>query len=479
MKKILNRYKPVFILTCILIPAFIGVSLFNYFLQRESVRLELISTSLPLVRELIDWEIESCFHDPLRVASVMANDTFFKEWIVAGEQNPDDITAYLTSIQEKQDYNTAFFVSAASRVYYSHEGVHKIVSKDDPHDIWYYNFLESGKEVELDVDIDEVTGALTIFINQRVYYGDEELIGVTGVGLKMESLSELLHTVQEEYGRTIYLVDEQGVIQAHSDMEKIEAVSIRDMDGISAIADRLISEREVPADFRYSGSEGNVLLTSRYVNEMEWFIIVEQNEHASMLLIRRNLYNSVLIGLTSSLLIILLSAYFVGKSQKELISLTVTDHLTGTANRMRLEAVLEQELVRAQRYGTLFSILIIDIDNFKMLNDTHGHAEGDAVLKQFSELLQSSIRVTDIFGRWGGDEFMLILPHTILENVLVLAEKIRRRIDTHVFGNKAEFTISIGAAVLNPGDTLQQLLKRADDALYRAKATGKNRVDSI
>ncbi|MCF7943689.1 MAG: sensor domain-containing diguanylate cyclase [Spirochaetia bacterium] len=479
MKKILNRYKPVVILTLILLPAFIGVSLFNYFLQRESVRLELISTSLPLVRELIDWEIESRFQVPLRVASVMANDTFLKNWIVEGEQSPDAVTAYLASIKEKQGFNTAFYVSAASGVYYSHEGVHKTVSKDDSHDIWYYSFLDSGKEVELDVDTDEVTGVLTIFINQRVVSENGKLIGVTGVGLKMESLSELLHAVQDEYGRTIYLVDEQGVIQAHSDMDKIESVSIREMDGVSAIAEKILSRRGTAADFTYSGSEGTVLLTSRYADELEWFIIVEQNEHASMRLIRRNLYTSVLIGLTTSLLIILLSTYFVEKSQKKLVSLTITDHLTGTANRMRLEAVLGQELARSQRYDTLFSVLLIDIDNFKVLNDTYGHAEGDAVLIQFSELLISSIRGTDIFGRWGGDEFMLILPHTILDKALVLAEKIRRSIEGHVFNKRTAVTISIGATVLNHGDTLQQLIKRADDALYRAKETGKNRVDSI
>ena len=190
----------------------------------------------------------------------------------------------------------------------------------------------------------------------------------------------------------------------------------------------------------------------------------------------RNLFRTILIGLAASLLIVFVSIYFVNMYQRKLENISVTDHLTGITNRMHLDAVLEQEFVRARRYETSFSVLLMDLDWFKIINDTKGHAVGDSVLKELVRVISGSIRESDIFGRWGGDEFLILLPQTELGNAGLLAEKLRIKIEEYLFKSIDAITISIGAASLLPADTVETLLKRADEALYEAKNNGRNRV---
>ncbi len=164
-------------------------------------------------------------------------------------------------------------------------------------------------------------------------------------------------------------------------------------------------------------------------------------------------------------------------TQKKLEELWMTDQLTGLYNRSRLDELFEAELRRANRYGTQFSLLLLDIDHFKQINDTHGHLVGDDVLYAVANLLQNNIRDVDILGRWGGEEFMLILPNTNQSEALILAEKLRNTLRDHPFTPVSKVTASIGISSFIAGVEADELFKRADDALYRAKAKGRDRVE--
>lgn len=157
--------------------------------------------------------------------------------------------------------------------------------------------------------------------------------------------------------------------------------------------------------------------------------------------------------------------------------LSVTDLLTGLFNRLQLDQVLATEVSRANRYDSVFSVILADIDNFKLVNDTHGHLVGDQVLKEVASTLQSRLRSTDTLGRWGGEEFMLICPETKLENAIQLAELLRVAIEATEFEGVGKTTISFGVSGFRKGDTGKELVARVDKALYRAKAAGKNRVE--
>ena len=163
--------------------------------------------------------------------------------------------------------------------------------------------------------------------------------------------------------------------------------------------------------------------------------------------------------------------------------LAATDPLTGCLNRRALMEKLEEELDRMRRYELSVSVLMIDLDRFKEVNDTRGHLAGDRVLQQLGEMLRQEVRSVDVVARYGGEEFVITLPETSLPGAMVFAERIRERIAAHDFADSAEplnATVSIGVAAVSPGDAVDPdgVIALADEALYRAKHGGRNLVRS-
>jgi diguanylate cyclase (GGDEF)-like protein/PAS domain S-box-containing protein len=168
--------------------------------------------------------------------------------------------------------------------------------------------------------------------------------------------------------------------------------------------------------------------------------------------------------------------------EAELRRLATTDPLTGAFNRRRFFQKARQEFLRHQRYNHCFAVLLMDLDRFKAINDTYGHPVGDAVLKAFVETCQSTFRVTDIFGRTGGEEFSAVLPETNQAGAALMAERLRervmnRRITVETDSPPITISVSIGVTCLQEGDiALESMIRRADKALYAAKKAGRNRV---
>lgn len=167
------------------------------------------------------------------------------------------------------------------------------------------------------------------------------------------------------------------------------------------------------------------------------------------------------------------------EKNKELERLSVTDKLTGLYNRIKLDDSLSIAKERVARYDENFGVVIIDIDFFKIVNDTHGHQVGDLILVEFAQILTKSVRKTDILGRWGGEEFMIVSPQTSLENIILLAQKIRKTIESFDFSIVKHKTASFGVSTYQKSETLETMIDRADQALYLAKEKGRNRVETI
>ncbi|MBM9519094.1 GGDEF domain-containing protein [Desulforhopalus vacuolatus] len=151
-----------------------------------------------------------------------------------------------------------------------------------------------------------------------------------------------------------------------------------------------------------------------------------------------------------------------------------TDVLTQLNNRMRLDEVMEYELKRVNRYSGTFSIILMDIDYFKKVNDTYGHLAGDEALKKMADILRKNFREIDTPGRWGGEEFLIILPQLDGIKACMIAERVRAAIETTVFPDIGIITCSFGITEYKAKDTIQKLTKRVDDALYAAKELGRN-----
>ena len=173
----------------------------------------------------------------------------------------------------------------------------------------------------------------------------------------------------------------------------------------------------------------------------------------------------------------LLEAKKIISDQLELVQIqATTDQLTGCYNRKMFHDLLVAETARASRHGTQFSLIIFDIDDFKSVNDTYGHLVGDAVLKALSAVASGSIRKNDVFARWGGEEFTVLLTETDVQGAIVVAEKLRRKIAAHDFGEPGHKTCSFGVAEFSSEKDINSIVYYADKALYQAKENGKNQV---
>ena len=154
-----------------------------------------------------------------------------------------------------------------------------------------------------------------------------------------------------------------------------------------------------------------------------------------------------------------------------------TDELTDIYNRAYFEDVFNKEIIRFKQEQLPLSFIILDIDRFKKFNDTYGHQLGDEILKELSRIIKEHTRQSDIFARWGGEEFVKILPNTSLKGARQLAEHLRAIVEHHIFIDNLRVTCSFGVSEFKIYDTKESVMKKADDALYRAKTNGRNRVE--
>jgi diguanylate cyclase (GGDEF)-like protein len=166
---------------------------------------------------------------------------------------------------------------------------------------------------------------------------------------------------------------------------------------------------------------------------------------------------------------------------RDLAHAATLDPLTGLFNRRHFHSRIEEEIERARRYSLELSLLLIDIDDFKHINDTLGHLAGDFLLRQVAEILRRSVRMFDVCTRYGGEEFAILMPGSSAQNAMVVGERIRSRVesasrDDGPLPPHIRITVSLGLAVLRDETSSQELIARADRALYRAKAEGKNRL---
>ncbi len=169
----------------------------------------------------------------------------------------------------------------------------------------------------------------------------------------------------------------------------------------------------------------------------------------------------------------------LGDLNRELQKMATTDFLTSAFNRAKFNQVVNADVDRFNRYHIMISIILFDIDHFKKINDTCGHEMGDYVLKETVSIIQRNLRKCDVLARWGGEEFIILLPETSLDDASKAAEKLRLIVENYEFPCASQVTISFGLSQIREGDNSKTLIKRADDALYNAKRTGRNKVVAL
>ncbi len=469
------RWRLLLIVGVILIAGFTAVNFASYYVSSNSVRSALINNELPLTSNNIYSEIQASLLRPIYISSLMANNTFLRDWIITGEKNSNQITKYLAAIRARYAVSSTFLVSAKTYRYYHFDGILKSVTKNVPQDSWFFSMQPYPENYRIDVDNDEANrNHLTIFINHKVFDYKNNFIGVTGLGLDVGSVARMIDRYRQDYKRNIFFVNRDGLIKSHPDESIIDKINIKNMSGIDKVAGKILDGKN--GFLIYKKGQDNILLSYRFIPELNWFLLVEQTESGVLKPLRRALYLNLLISAGITLLVLGIGGFTVNRFQSNLENMAKTDKLTGLMNRQYFDVIFAHALDNIGRHTTGLSLAIFDLDNFKKINDSKGHLAGDKCLQTTAKLAQAQVRKSDVIARWGGDEFVILLQKCDIETANRLLNEIREQIAETFSNDNIQLSISAGIAEYRSGDTCDTLLARADKHLYHAKQQGRNRV---
>lgn len=324
------------------------------------------------------------------------------------------------------------------------------------------------KAVWTPVYLDEAGKGLMVTRSSPIYNGDQ-FMGVISIDFATETLSRILDC---EYDG--FLVDEEfSVIATNKDLQQDKGVyKLHDLMNVSTKYIQDILQVEQNTLHRVGG----YYVYKSSLNESPWTMLL----FVPIYLI---LFQALLNTLPEVIICVLFIQMYREimnriKAEERLKNATLTDPLTGLKNRRYLDAIIEKEMERSDRYHLPLSFITLDLDHFKRINDTWGHPVGDEVLKQTASIIQSMIRKADILVRLGGEEFIILLPQIDLTGANEVAEKIRKALENNAHSIVGKYTASFGVVERKPGESYKSLYKRVDDALYLAKSQGRNCVVS-
>ncbi|NQZ80562.1 MAG: diguanylate cyclase [Colwellia sp.] len=463
------------LLAILLLSGFLTTSWLSYRVAHDSIEAKITNDALPLTTDNIYSEIQHDLFKPVFISSLMAQDTFVRDWKLNGENNPEKLIKYLKEIQKKYHTITSYFISDATRNYYHPNGIIKKISTEDSQDQWYFHVKNLPESVDYEVNVDNDTahdGRLVVFVNYKVFDYDHNFIGITGVGLALDTVKQLIESYQQRYQRTVMLVDREGNIKLNGD-SLLGSLDIFQRSGIKEHAATILTNTS--SSIRYQMSGKTVYLNSRYIDELSWYLIVEQHSDPSEKKLTDTFKLNILLSILVTAAVLLIAHLTFNKYQKRLEAMATIDKLSGLLNRQAFDPILENNLEQSKRKKDQLSLIIIDIDNFKKINDTFGHLVGDKVIQQIAQTCKLYSRESDAICRWGGEEFLIMLADTEINAAIDIAERIKKHLSKN--DNKYAVTVSFGITQYQHNESVDTLLNRADSALYKAKGKGKNRLE--
>ena len=474
------KYHVVVIVTFLLVSLSLIISIVNYGVSLKSTQAQLKGRSLPLTVDNIYTEIQKQIIEPNLVASMMAHDTFLKDWLMHQEHDAEKISVYLETIKNKYKMFTTFLVSEKTRNYYTQKGLLEQVVEGNQNNAWYFNFKEKPKDHEINLDFnDYIDDAMIMFINHKIFDEQYHMIGATGVGLKISYVNDMLKYFRQKYHFSVYFLNKKcDVVLYERGVNSLR--NLEDISELRFLRDSIISKESRVVE--YTKEDEEYLLNTKYIPELDLYLVVEAKLSEFINEVKKTFYFNMISSLLVSLLVTVLILKTVKNHHEKLRYLANYDDLTNLKNRRALDEELKQCFLLSQRRDSSLVLMFFDLDDFKMINDTRGHQIGDKVLKRVADILKDNLRRTDIVGRWGGEEFVASMIDTELESALSITEKIRLNIekDALLFQlANGRVTASFGLTKLKQQDTIDSFINRADEGLYKAKENGKNRVVCI
>jgi signal transduction histidine kinase len=286
------------VLALLLVIGFVTTTLASYFASRNAIRQSIIDTELPLTSDNAYSEIQRELIQPIVISTMMAHDTFLRDWVLDGEAGEQQVTHYLHEISLHYNAVTAFFISDRTHRYYQTDGLLKTVSAANTHDQWYFTMRSQAEPYQVEVDTDEANrGELTVFINSRVLDYRGALIGVTGIGINVKSIRTMIDTYKKRFDRDVYFVDDNGAV--------VLTGSAGGPLGERA-GDRLRNEAErrqllttghhaISDNFEYRAHGSRHFVNLRYIPELQWYLLVDKSESGPLADVTRALYENLFV----------------------------------------------------------------------------------------------------------------------------------------------------------------------------------------
>ena len=473
-----SKYRIIFIITFLLLLLSVSLSFVNYMVTLKSTQEHLQNAALPLSTDNIYSEIQTHLIEPNLVASMMAQDTFLKDWFVNGAEDEEKIKAYLESIKNRYGMSTVFLASQNTQNYYLPRGFIEKMQEDNPTNAWYYKFREGTDAHEVNIDFNKnIDNTMFMFINHKIFDEKFHMLGVTGVGLKISYIDEMLKRFREDYKFKVFFVNTEGnVVLFERGKESLK--NLKDDKNLYEHKEKLVSHKGYTLKYQNDVGE-EYLVHSKYIPELNLYLLVQAKVSDFTTEVLRTFYMNFVLSLFVTLLIILIIARMIRHQNLKLEILANNDELTSLPNRRVFDDKLRDLLLLNERTKMNISILFFDIDDFKRVNDNFGHAIGDKVLMRIAEIMKNNIRQSDLFARWGGEEFIVAFVDASLEDAKITSEKLRAEIENDqelLYLVHESITASFGLTKVVEKDSLESVLKRVDGILYEAKESGKNRV---
>lgn len=413
---------------------------------------------------------------PLNVASFMANDLMLIDF---AEQDNIDKTKLLQYLQRfSQRYNMLTFVALAKHDLIL-DSNNKSVSLVNDNAEWYHRLKVQDKTQFADIGNSDNPH---LYFDMKIFNSQEDFLGFVGVAIDLNHFSEKFQEYSKRFGFELIFVDQNNdimlssnhLMKTESHHRKDETINIGQLDWYQHLLSQeslyQLSKTVVTVD------SGERIISQMPIQALDWrmFIlsppVAKQNEYIQLFLAKIGIF---------ILLIFILYFFFItiiGYFKNHLVKDSETDFLTKLPNRSYLNWRFEELICEHDS----ICVVIADIDYFKIVNDTYGHVVGDEVLKEVAEQLNSNLRSDDISGRWGGEEFVMLLPNTPSQKAFEIVERIRESIantpfqvssSNHIFNTTISFGISESPT---KNVSFKQLIEEADQALYQAKNNGRN-----
>lgn len=480
MKKFLLAYVNIIIFLTLL-AGFLTITIISY-----SVYSDVIKKDLEAISELASSNIYSDINGeitkPVFVSLTMANDIFLKNWFSNEEKEKDNpehrqgLVDYLVAYKRVYGYDSFSVISDTSGIYYHFDGVHKKISRDDPHDVWYFNFIDKNIKYTVNIDNDEVNQEiLTVFIDSRIENEQGKLLGVVGVGVKMTKLQSILEGYFDKYGVESFITDKLGLVKIHTNDELIDRKNLSELYDFD-VTNFGDSAKWYDSEWYQLGGNGTHV-TVKYISVIDSYLVVRKDAKSLAYPLRVQILLSLFLICLISGVLTFSTTYIVNHYRRFMINLSGTDELTSLRNRRAFVDIMDA-IIKKHGHEGQTCLFMFDIDNFKAINDDYGHPFGDLVLKSIGDACVSVLGSNRNVFRTGGDEFCGIV-HGDEGFVNSTLESLLKKISEIPEAEKCPISVSIGATWIDHTDTLNSIMERADKALYESKNKGRNTITYV